>query len=554
MEINSNSEIKKINNISDKDVKEKNQNQQVDTAEYEEKQAAPTNSNYYAVMYGVKTHKTNDNNSKSNNVVNAAKDRDLEDIALMYERMMPLKLDEKSLKLVAEDKLDEGKVLSVVKDMSLSKTNEITLNRAACNGKNNYIIRAKNNDGSRNIKLLDKDLNVLEQESINIKYNEAGKPASKKVMTTDFRTNTFCETKFEYTTEGFPMMVSAVKIRRDNQNKLIRKETYDKSDVEGMFNVKYEFPNGKTKDIAKAVKDKKTGVVLIEKDMRSPDMTRTQFRYEDDPNGNRIIDYKITTLDGKVLMNQSQAFEVLGDNKFRSSRNDKTYLIELDDKTNTLAVTDEKKKEKSEIKLKDFVKGDDKKIANMLKMISGDELINLKNNVLKINEIQDKLKSHCKTELDIGLDNNSDPGAPILMYSSLAVSDDPFVFLHELGHATDVGGRPFSLKTDEETGKLGTFVEGALQNDKDFKEIYENERQNFLKEFPTNEREHINYFIADEAVPGSPKRGKIETIAETNALLNTYQTTGVIGIRTQYLQQHFPRTIAYLSEKLTPTE
>jgi len=347
-------------------------------------------------------------------------------------------------------------------------------------------------------------------------------------------------------------MVGAVKIRRDNQNKLIRKETYDKSDVEGMFNVKYEFPNGKTRDVSKVTKNKETGAILIEKDMRSPDMTKTQFRYEDDPNGNRIIDYKITSLDGKVLMKQSQSFEVLGDNKFRSSRNDKTYLIELDDTSNILKVTDEKKNETSEIKLKDFVEGDDKKIANMLKTISGDELINLKNNVLKVQEIDNKLRSYCKSEMNFDLESD-DMDAPILMYSSLAISDDPFVFLHELGHATDVGGKSFCMKIDDETGKLGSAVEDSLRDDKKFKEIYENERQNFLKEFPTNEREHISYFINDEAVKGNKKRGRIETIAETNALLNTYQTVGEIGIRTQYLQQHFPRTIAYLSEKLTPT-
>ena len=152
----------------------------------------------------------------------------------------------------------------------------------------------------------------------------------------------------------------------------------------------------------------------------------------------------------------------------------------------------------------------------------------------------------------MGLDDNSDPDAPVLMYSSLAISDDPFVFLHELGHATDVGGKPFGIKI--ENGKFDLVVEDSLRSDEGFKEIYNKERQNFLKEFPTNEREHIDYFIADEAIPGRPECGKIETIAETNALLNTYQTVGLLGIRTQYLQQHFPRTIAYLSEKLTPTE
>ncbi len=553
MEINSNSDIKKINHPEPKEKFQKSA-KELNIDGYAEKQSAPSNSSYYSVMYGVKTSKVGKTKTEKT-VSEKNSDKMLEEISKMYNEVTPLKFDEESMKLIFEDKLDGEKLSSLSKDMTLSNTKEIQLKRAACNGKNNYVIRANHGDGSRNIKLLDKDLNILEQESTTVKYDNTGYPVSKKVMSTDFRTNTFCETKFEFTKERYPVMVSAVKIRRDNQNRLIRKETYEKSNVDGMFNVKYEFPNGKVRDVSKVVKDKTTGAVLIEKDMRSPDMTRTQYRYEDDPNGNRIIDYKITSPDGKVLMNQSQSFEVLGENKFRSSRNDRTYFIELDEKTNTLSVTDEQKKEKSEIKLQDFVNGDEKKISNMLKTISGDELINLKNNVLRIDEIDEKLRSYCKSDFNIDLDNpNFDSNEPILMYSSLAISDDPFVFLHELGHATDVGGKPFFMSRDEDTGELGMIVDGAIRNDKDFKEIYEQERQNFLKEFPTNEREHINYFIADEAAPKRPQLGKIETIAETNALLNTYQSTDVIGIRTQYLQQHFPRTIAYLSKKLTPME
>ena len=79
----------------------------------------------------------------------------------------------------------------------------------------------------------------LEQENIQLKFDAKGKPVSKKVMTNDFRTNTFNETKFEFSKEGYPMMTEAVKIRRDKNGKLIRKETYEKSDVAGMFIVKY---------------------------------------------------------------------------------------------------------------------------------------------------------------------------------------------------------------------------------------------------------------------------------------------------------------------------
>ena len=496
--------------------------------------------------------------TESKNV--AKKDTILDNIVKMYNKKVPIKLDTQSTELMVEDNLDANKVLNLAKDMTNSKTKKVTLRRCDYDKDNNYVMKSLSNEGS-NLRLLDKDLNVLEQENIQLKFNAKGKAISKKVMTQDFRTNTFNETKFEFSKEGYPMMTEAVKIRRDKNGKLIRKETYEKSDVDGMFNVKYEFPNGKTRQVSKATVDKKTGHTLIEKDMRSTDMTRTQFRYEDDPQGNRIIDYKITDKDGKVLMNQSQSFEVLGENKFRSSRNDKSYLIEYDKKANTLNVVDEQKNDGFNIPIKNFilpkedghrtnqekVNASEQKIVNMLKKIPGDELLNLANTTVQIEDIDNKLGSYC-------MPNIYQVGEDVMAYGTLNVSDDPFVFLHELGHATDMCGKPVDLIKNGEGQVVEAKLLDTLHEDETFKKTYEEERQNFLKEFPTNERNHIDYFIEQEAVAGQPERGREETIAETNALMNTYQTVDILGIRTQYLQQHFPKTIAYLSEKLTPTK
>ena len=499
-------------------------------------------------------------------------------IASMYNKMVPLKLDTESTEIMKKDKLDTGKVLSLVKEMTTSKTDKIKLERAEYDGKSNYLLRAENKDDSENIKLLDKNLNVLEQENIKYEYDKNDNPVSKTVMTSDFRTNTFCESKFKFDKEYYqPIMTEATKIRRDSQNRLIRKEIYEKSDIEGMYNVKYEFPNGKVRQISKATKDKNTGAVLIEKDMRSSDMTRTQYRYEDDPNGNRIIDYKITAPDGKVLMNQSQSFEVLNENTFRSSRNDKSYLIQYDKKENTITVVDEQKQDGFQIPIKGFVvpknpkdrknpakvDASEQKIVNMLKKIPGDELLNLANTTVQIEDIEDKLGSYqMPTFYQVG-DNQSTPKVNkdgnivmdnIYSFSILNVSDDPFVFLHELGHATDMTGKPAELVLNNQGQAIDAKLLDTLHEDETFKKTYAEERKNFLKEFPTNERDHIAYFIEEEAVEGQPERGREETIAETNALLNTYQSVDVIGIRTQYLQQHFTKTIAYLSEKLTQTK
>ena len=37
----------------------------------------------------------------------------------------------------------------------------------------------------------------------------------------------------------------------------------------------------------------------------------------------------------------------------------------------------------------------------------------------------------------------------------------------------------------------------TLHEDETFRKTYEEERQNFLKEFPTNERNHVDYFITE---------------------------------------------------------
>lgn len=504
------------------------------------------------------------------------KDKVIDKLADMYNKMTPIKLDKESTSIMAEDNLDSEKVISMAKEMTKNITDKVQLRRCAYDKANNYTMKAVHGKKGSNLKLLDKDLNVLAQENTKVEWKGL-KPVSKTVMTEDFRTNTFNETKFGFDNDGYPVMTSAIKIRRDKQNRLIRKETYEKSDVDGMFNVKYEFPNGKTRQISKATVDKKTGHTLIEKDMRSTDMTRTQYRYEDDPLGNRIIDYKITTPDGKVLMNQSQSFEVLNENTFRSSRNDKSYLIQYDKKEKTITVVDEQQNDGFQLPIKDFVvpkkagdrknpakvEASEEKIVNMLKKIPGDELLNLANTTVQIEDIEDKLESYQMptffqvgeaTEAPVPDKDGNVKMNNIYAFSILNVSDDPFVFLHELGHATDMTGKPADITLNSKGEAIDAKLLDSLHEDETFKKTYAEERKNFLKEFPTNERDHIAYFIEEEAVEGQPERGREETIAETNAMLNTYQSVDVIGIRTQYLQQHFPKTIAYLSEKLTQTK
>ena len=141
MEINSNSDIKKINHPETKEKFQKSA-KELNIDGYAEKQSAPSNSSYYSVMYGVKISKVGKTKTEKT-VSEKNSDKMLEEISKMYNEVTPLKFDEESMKLISEDKLDGEKLSSLSKDMTLSNTKEIQLKRAACNGKNNYVIRYK---------------------------------------------------------------------------------------------------------------------------------------------------------------------------------------------------------------------------------------------------------------------------------------------------------------------------------------------------------------------------------------------------------------------------
>jgi len=468
-----------------------------------------------------------------------------QDFEKTQQTMREAKMDWQSAAIAVESGLDVNKVVAMAKSISDDDTRLVTLRKSKFDSKNNFIIKAVNGDNDTKLNLVDKELNILASEEA--KLNSKGN--KKLVQTMDYRTNTFDKILMNKR-DDFNMFVvdNQIKIRRDKQGRLIRKETIEQSEIPGMYNVRYDFPNGKSRILSSATVDKKTGNVLITKDMRSADMTRTQYRYEDDPEGNRIMEYKVTTPNGKVLMNQSQTFEKVADNKFRSTRNDKSFIVELTEKS--IDVTDENKKEKFQIPTKGFIKGNEKKVMNMLKSIPGDELINMASSVVMIEEIPDRLDSYCQTKFYNVADNKSNK-PQYMTASTLAISDDAFVFLHELGHATDMGGKDVDILTDRYGNPIDAVIKDALNNDKEFVKTYNEERKNYLNEFPPSERDFVGYFLEEEAVRGQKDRGRKETIAETNAILNTYQTVDLLGIRTQYLQQHFPKTIAYLSTKLT---
>ncbi len=314
---------------------------------------------------------------------------------------------------------------------------------------------------------------------------------------------------------------------KDKNGNVTRKDILSESPIEGIFNLKYEYPDGKVNDVVKASIDEKTGIKTIKKDMLSSNGTRTEFLYEDDPNGNRIIDYKITKADGKVLLKQSQTFEVIDENHFISSKNGMKYEIEKSDKE--LKIKNLHHNTETSIKFDKMIKGKhQQEVVGMLKKLSGDELFDVVDSLNKI-----KSNPHEKS-----LYSYYEPDK-----KSISTADNLFVFLHELGHAKDS-----AVKRKDTPDEDNEFYVG----NKNIREVYLKERKAFNKNFPPAQRDNIDYFIQARGHYQGQWGGLSEIVAETNALANTYTDSSVkeLSSRTHYLQQHFPETIAAIQNAM----
>ena len=318
----------------------------------------------------------------------------------------------------------------------------------------------------------------------------------------------------------FDKATEQTKIVRDKDGKPIRYEHYTQSDVPGVFDVRVrDAVTGETKILSSGKVDKETGIKTVEKDMTSNDGTRTQYRYEDDPQGNRIIDYKITDKDGNVLMNDKQTFEVINENKFVSSHNGKVYDIEFSG--DNLTIKSRNDGVTTEIELNKLItaQSDKAMLVNLLKQMPAEELISMKENVNHLESLKDKMRSNFDSPKD----------------NRLQVGDDITVLEHELGHSK------------HET-PVGQYV---IEATPEIKKVYNEELEAFKKTATKEEQSFIDYFIdpkTHDSKPWLDAGNMMETIAESNSLLNNYYHSPELAMRAQYLQQHFPKTIAAISK------
>ena len=307
----------------------------------------------------------------------------------------------------------------------------------------------------------------------------------------DFRNNTVTTVKKSYDYEKMKYnILEQTVVKNDKDGNLLRKEILKPSEVKGVYDVTYVYPNGETKQASKATIDKKTGIVSIKRDFKSNNGTRTQFLYENDPQGNKIVDYKITDKNGKILMGLHHNRE-------------------------------------ASINFEEKLKGNKKDLVNLLKKVSGEELFETVQNIGKMDSTNSIYQAGF---------------SPVS--KEISIMDNLFVFLHELGHAKDA--------QNQKTYREKLLGENKMfSGNKDIKEAYLKERETFNKFHSEEERDHVSYFTQAKGHYGGEFGGLSEVVAETNAITNSFadESSG-LSIRSQYLQQYFPETIAKIQDAM----
>ena len=348
-----------------------------------------------------------------------------------------------------------------------------------------------------------------------------------------------------------PKPLTAEVETRSLNGKFINKSEFKTGNIKGEFEINNITEDGKANKTSLVETDKDNGE-HIEKHFVSLDGTITDYVFANDKAGNRYLYYKIADKNGNILYETEKKFKILSENHFLSETDGMSYDINIEqnkikikklnnknesieysikeyseeDYAAILSVLLEcadnpeilKELEKNQITLGDIIVKQgltekfsiDKKLLKTLKNLSGEEWFALmKANVYTIiSSINNTESTSCGKLIQIGKGKCVFP-----------------VLEHEIGHEK---GR--SLKLNEDT-KL--------------RQIFEYEKNLLFTNFPEMLIKHVDYFVTDS--PSS--NGFLETLAEVNHIINSAQKWERFGMRTLFLQQYFPKTIAYIANK-----
>lgn len=292
----------------------------------------------------------------------------------------------------------------------------------------------------------------------------------------------------------------------DKNNNPVKIKSYAPSVIDGALDIKEIYPDGTVKNISSA-QETEDGL-CIEKHLTSPNGTKSSVYYKIENLKEELI-YNIKDKNDNELCNLIRTSEITGENDKITSVNGKKYHVKYNE--NNVEIFDYTENKTEVIDLTEINPDNNEVLNDLLYLLSGDELIKLKNYVKE-------LKLTNRIESKINIENKI-----------MSVGPHKFIFEHELGHAKD-------FSADEKS---------KISSDKKLQEIFNREKTAFKENFCEDISKELNYFIKEEHY-GGELGGLMEAVAEINAIQTAPKFHPLLQMRTQFLQEYFPETIAYL--------
>lgn len=380
---------------------------------------------------------------------------------------------------------------------------------------------SKANEKEVLVKTFDNKMNLLSTDKI---VPVAGKQNQAKIIGKDFevvlKAHSVPRKELAPFNQKQMAIISETRQMRDKQGNLLRTEYLTPSKVEGLHNWKAVLPDGTVKPIID-VKMSKNGMLTVKKNLEALDGTLTKQNYKRLSNGSWAMRLNISK-DGKILSKRNIKHKMISANEAESVVNGKKYkvLYSLDE----IKVLNTKGETDCVINLKSLVDANNTpenalKLKNMLKECSADEL----------QVISKKLKT-------LEFNTNKFDAFADCTEGKISCGDDIFIFRHEMGHIDDLFGT---------APAKDMAYQGMYSTAKDFKQIYSQELDMFMKEFPQTQRQYIDYFINHSDAELS-RQSYQETVAELLASNKSPDINKLLGTRTEYLERYFPNTRSYL--------
>lgn len=302
------------------------------------------------------------------------------------------------------------------------------------------------------------------------------------------------------TTNKVWVLTSQIKEVKDKEGKITNREITKLSNVKGVYNIKTLDSKGKIFTKSSAVQDS-SGTTIVKR-LTSPDGTQTLVDYHQSPDTKKSsFSYKIIDKSGKLIAKKETETEFINNLSAQQTIDGKKYKIyHLKDE---IKVFDEATQKTSRIDLNKVFPEITESLRGMMKKLPAPELIAVSEKIKSIKSINEKKA-------------NFNP-----LIKKLETSSNPFVFLHELGHA----------KIEE--------------IDSELIKIFDGEKAAYKKIFPKKISNYTSYFTTNMHRKG-PLGGLEEASSEINAIINTPLFPKWIMTRAHYLQENFPKTIAFL--------